>query len=105
MRAVRQPATRRNLLDSAGTTGLQRVDQWSRVPANFDILATAGAANKALVRQFTATADGTGKLTIQFATVKGNAQVNGVEILSAGATGSPTPPPPSSVQIDSASGS
>jgi Malectin domain len=74
-----------------------------QVLANFDILATAGAANKAVARQFTATADGTGKLTIQFATVKDNAQVNGIEILSTGTTGSPTPPPPppSSVQINS----
>jgi hypothetical protein len=63
---------------------------------NFDILATAGAANKAVVREFTATADSTGKVTIQFTTVKDNAQVNGVEILSA----PPPPPPPSSVQIN-----
>jgi hypothetical protein len=53
-----------------------------QVLSNFDILATAGAANKAVVRQFTATADGTGKVTIQFATVKDNAQVNGIEILA-----------------------
>jgi hypothetical protein len=53
-----------------------------QVLSNFDILATAGAADKAVVQQFTATADGTGKMTIQFATVKDNAQVNGIEILS-----------------------
>jgi hypothetical protein len=74
-----------------------------QVLSNFDIVAAAGAANKAVVRQFAATADGTGKVTIQFATVKDNAQVNGIEILSTGVTGSPTPPPPppSSVQVNS----
>jgi hypothetical protein len=52
------------------------------VLTNFDILASAGAANKAVAEQFTSTADGTGKITIQFTTVKDNAQINGVEISS-----------------------
>ncbi len=34
------------------------------------------------MEQFTATAPSNGTLTIQFATVKDNAQVNGIEILS-----------------------
>jgi hypothetical protein len=49
--------------------------------ANFDIVAAAGAADKAVVEQFTAAADSTGKITVQFATVKDNAQVNGIEIV------------------------
>ncbi len=53
-----------------------------QVLTNFDILGTAGAEYKAVVKQFTAAADSTGKMTIQFATVKDNAQVNGIEILS-----------------------
>ena len=53
-----------------------------QVLTNFDIIAAAGAANKATVQQFTATADSTGKITLQFTTVKDNAQVNGIEILS-----------------------
>ncbi len=53
-----------------------------QVLANFDILATAGTEYKAVVRQFTIPADSTGKITIQFVTVKDNAQVNGIEILS-----------------------
>ncbi len=53
-----------------------------QVLTNFDILGTAGAANKAVVEQFTSTADSTGKITLQFTTVKDNAQVNGIEILS-----------------------
>jgi hypothetical protein len=48
---------------------------------NFDIFATAGGADKAIVKPFTATADAQGKITIQFTTVTDNAMVNGIEIL------------------------
>jgi hypothetical protein len=50
--------------------------------SNFDIFATAGAKNKALVEQFTSTADATGKITISY--VKGTADFpksSGIEIL------------------------
>ncbi len=57
-----------------------------QVLTNFDIVAAAGAANKANVQQFTATADSSGKITIQFTTVKDNAQVNGIEVLPAATT-------------------
>jgi len=53
-----------------------------QVLTNFDILAAAGAEYKAVVEQFTIPADSTGKITLQFATVKDNAQVNAIEILS-----------------------
>jgi endoglucanase Acf2 len=53
-----------------------------QVLSNFDILATAGGANKAIVKQFTATADANGKITIQFTRIKDNAQVNAIEMLS-----------------------
>ncbi len=49
--------------------------------SNFDIVAAAGAANKAVAKQFTVTAGGNGTITLQFVTVKDNAQVNGIEIL------------------------
>jgi hypothetical protein len=52
-----------------------------QVLTNFDIVGAAGAADKAVAEQFTAAADSTGKITIQFTTVKDNAQVNGIEIL------------------------
>jgi hypothetical protein len=52
-----------------------------QVLTNFDIVGTAGAPDKAVAEQFTAAADSTGKITIQFTTVKDNAQVNGIEIL------------------------
>ena len=48
---------------------------------NFDIIAAAGAAEKAVVEQSTATADSSGRITLVFATVKDNAQVNAIEIL------------------------
>src|SRR5450755_4182050 len=71
-----------------------------QVLTNFDIVAAAGAANKAVVEQFTVPADSSGRFTIQFTTVKDNAQVNGIEILS-GSTTPPPPPPPGAVQLNS----
>jgi hypothetical protein len=64
-----------------------------QVLTNFDIVAAAGAANKAVVEQESASANSSGTLTIQFTTVKDNAQVNGLEILSSGSTPTPTPTP------------
>ncbi len=54
----------------------------TQVLSNFDIFATAGGEYKAVVEQFTVVAPTSGTLTIQFSTVKDNAQVNGIEILS-----------------------
>jgi serine/threonine protein kinase len=53
------------------------------VLSNFDIIAAAGAANKAVVKQFVVQADSTGAITIQFKTVKDNAQINAIEVLAA----------------------
>src|SRR5205807_7544057 len=53
-----------------------------QVLSNFDILAAAGGANKAIVKQFSATADATGKITIQFIRIKDNALVNGIEVFA-----------------------
>ncbi len=63
-----------------------------QVLTGFDIVGTAGAANRAIVKQFTATADGSGSITIQFATVKDNAQVSGIEVLG-GTSSTPAPTP------------
>lgn len=52
----------------------------TRVLSNFDVFATAGAKNKAVVREFTATADGNGIIIIQFSNVKDNATINGIEL-------------------------
>ena len=48
--------------------------------SNFDILQSAGASNKATVQSFNTTADTSGHITIQFTTVKDNAQINAIEI-------------------------
>ncbi len=67
----------------------------TQVLTNFDIFATAGGGNKAVVEQFNATASGSGTVTIQFTTVKDNAQINGIEVLSGGGGSTPTPTPTS----------
>jgi hypothetical protein len=54
----------------------------TQVLSNFDIYATAGGADKAVVEQYSATADSNGEITIQFSTVKDNAKVDGIEILA-----------------------
>ena len=60
---------------------------------NFDIFATAGGEFKAVAESFTATASSNGAITIQFVTVKDNAQVNGIEISPVGGGTTPTPSP------------
>jgi len=52
------------------------------VLSNFDIFATAGGANKAVVEQFVVPADNTGTITLQFQTVKNNALINAIEVLA-----------------------
>ena len=47
---------------------------------NFDIFATAGAKNKAVIEQFTVNANANGQYVIQFTTVKDNSLVSGIEI-------------------------
>ena len=55
----------------------------TQVLTNFDIFATAGGEYKAVAESFTATASSAGTVTIQFVTVKDNAQVNGIEVTPA----------------------
>ena len=56
------------------------------VLTNFDIFAAAGGENIAIVEQFSATANASGQIVIQFTTVKDNAAVNGIEIETSGGT-------------------
>jgi hypothetical protein len=68
------------------------------VLSNFDIFATAGGADKALVEQFTSTASATGTITISY--IKGAAddpKSSGIEII-------PASPPPPVLQINSGGG-
>ena len=52
----------------------------TQVLTNYDIVLAAGAANKARVETFSAVANSSGQIVVQFSTVKDNAQVNAIEI-------------------------
>jgi len=83
---------------SAGARLFSVVINGSTVLSNFDIFATAGGANKALVEQFTSTADATGKITISY--IQGLADLpksSGIEIV-------PASPPPALLQVSSGGG-
>ena len=51
-----------------------------QVLTNFDIIAVAGAPNKATIQEFTSSAN-TGQIAIQYTTVTDNAKSSGIEIL------------------------
>ena len=65
---------------TAGSRTFNVLINGTQVLTNFDIFATAGGEFKAVAESFTATASSAGAITIQFVTVKDNAQVNGIEI-------------------------
>ncbi len=52
----------------------------TQVLTNFDIRATAGAQNKAVVQQFTATANASGQVVIAFTTVVNQSLISGIEV-------------------------
>ena len=62
----------------------------TQVLTNFDIIAVAGAANKATIQEFTVTPS-SGQIAIQYTTVTDNAKSSGIEILL------PPPPAPAGV--------
>ena len=51
------------------------------VLSNFDIYATAGAAYKAVLKEFTATANTSGQIVVALTTVTDNATIEGIEII------------------------
>jgi hypothetical protein len=67
----------------------------TQVLTDFDIFARAGGKNKALVETFSATANAQGAITIGFITVKDNAEINGIAILTAGSSSAPQSGPAS----------
>jgi Malectin domain/Putative Ig domain len=71
---------------TAGSRTFNVLINGTQVLTNFDIFATAGGEYIAVIEPFTATASSTGTITIQFVTVKDNAQVNGIEIYPSGST-------------------
>ncbi|MES2921281.1 MAG: glycosyl hydrolase [Verrucomicrobiota bacterium] len=52
----------------------------TQVLTNFDVYAAAGGKDKAVIREFTVTANASGQVVITFATTKDNAICNGIEI-------------------------
>ncbi|GGA40037.1 beta-1,3-glucanase family protein [Dyella nitratireducens] len=76
----------------------------TQVLTNFDVLAAAGGQDIAIVEQFSATANAQGQIVIQFATVKDNADVSGIEVENATATNTP-PNAPSNLSATVASSS
>ena len=71
---------------AAGSRTFNVLINGSQVLTNFDIYATAGGEYKAVAESFTATASSAGAVTIQFVSVKDNAQVNGIEVSPGGST-------------------
>ncbi len=65
---------------AAGSRTFNVLINGTQVLTNFDIFATAGGEYKAVDEGFTTTASSTGTITIQFVTVKDNAQVNGIQV-------------------------
>ena len=68
---------------TAGSRTFNVLINGNQVLTNFDIYATAGGEFKAVAESFTATANSSGAITIQFVTVKDNAQINGIEVTPA----------------------
>ena len=54
------------------------------VLTNFDVFATAGAQNKAAIKEIMTTADTNGNIAVQFVNVVDNAEINAIEILQGG---------------------
>ena len=76
---------------AAGARVFNVVINGSQVLTSFDIFA-AGGTNKAVVRDFTTTASGSGQITVQYVnTLVDNAKSSGIEILSVGGTGNQAP--------------
>ena len=69
---------------TAGSRTFNVLINGTQVLTNFDIFATAGGEFKAVAESFTATASSAGAVTIQFVSVKDNAQVNGIEVQPSG---------------------
>jgi beta-galactosidase len=54
----------------------------TQVLTNFDVIATAGGQDIAIVEPFTAVANAQGQIVLQFSTVRDNAVVNGIEVIA-----------------------
>ncbi|MGO8672880.1 MAG: malectin domain-containing carbohydrate-binding protein [Capsulimonadaceae bacterium] len=73
---------------TAGSRTFDVAINGTQVLTDFDILATAGGEYIATVQQFKATDSGAGTIQIAFTSVVNNAQVNGIEVIPPGPSGS-----------------
>lgn len=64
----------------------------TQVLANFDVFAAAGAKNKAVIEQFTESANPSGQYVIQFTSVVNNSLLSGIEVISGTTCGAPGAP-------------
>lgn len=69
-----------NFFTAGGKRKLNASINGAAVLTNFDIFSTAGATHKAIIRQFTATANNSGQFAIQLTNVTSNALINGIEV-------------------------
>jgi hypothetical protein len=77
----------------------------TQVLANFDIFAAAGAANKAVIKQFDVAANSSGQYVIVFTTVTDKALVSGIEVIAAGGGCSSAPTTPTGLTATTISSS
>ena len=66
----------------AGTQAFNVSINGTQVLSNYDVYAAAGGLDKAIAQQFTAVANANGQILLNFASVKYEAQINGIEVLS-----------------------
>ena len=64
----------------------------TQVLTNFDIFATAGAQNKAVIEQFTMSANASGQYVVQFTSVVNNSLLSGLEVVSGTTCTAPAAP-------------
>jgi peptidoglycan/xylan/chitin deacetylase (PgdA/CDA1 family) len=80
-------------LSSSGSRRFNVSINGATVLSNFDIYASAGGQNKAIARSFTATANSSGQIVIQFTSVTENPKINGISIKPGTAPPTTTPTP------------
>ncbi len=81
------------VLNASGQRKMNVSINGATVLTNFDIFATAGAKNRAVIQAFNATADSAGKITIAFAAQTGSACVSGIEVVLPALLPNDNPPP------------
>ena len=65
---------------TAGSRTFNVIINGTQVLTNFDIFAVAGAKNKAIIKQFTATANSSGQIVVQFTEVVNQSLLSGIEV-------------------------